>query len=320
MAVELAGYVLDTFGQGALIGEEKAIGSADIVDLLAGEAAAAKADDVEAGQMRPVAHGHAIGNEIVLQARHASDEGVGADARELDHGGGTAEDHEISDCDVACQHHVVGQDAVASDLRVVPHMGAGQEGAAIANDRAQTTAFGARIHRHAFADHAVGADLERRSLALVFQILRDVPDGSEGKDARPRPDGGAARHSHMADELATFAQFDLGAYHTERADPHAGADLRPILDDGGRMNHGFHQSVTSMALTSASQTRVPSTFASPLYHHMLRRLFSLRMWNSTRSPGSTGLRNFTLSIVMKNTCFGFACWAILAFTQIAPAV
>ncbi len=37
---------------------------------------------------------------------------------------------------------------------------------------------------------------------------------------------------------------------------------------------------------------------------MLRRLFSLRMWYSTRSPGSTGLRNFALSIVMKKTCFG----------------
>ena len=31
-----------------------------------------------------------------------------------------------------------------------------------------------------------------------------------------------------------------------------------------------------MALTSASQTSMPSTLASPLYHHMLRRLFSLR--------------------------------------------
>jgi hypothetical protein len=31
------------------------------------------------------------------------------------------------------------------------------------------------------------------------------------------------------------------------------------------------------------------------------------MWYSTVSPGSTGLRNFTLSAVMKNTCFGGFC-------------
>ena len=78
------------------------------------------------------------------------------------------------------------------------------------------------------------------------------------------------------------------------------AELRAVLDD--RRSDGCtvsHHSITSMALTSASQTTLPSTLASPLYHHMLRRLFSLRMWYSTRSPGTTGLRNFALSMVMK---------------------
>ena len=54
--VELARHVLDPLRKRALIGEEQAIGAADVVDLLAGEAATAQADDVEAGQMRPVAH------------------------------------------------------------------------------------------------------------------------------------------------------------------------------------------------------------------------------------------------------------------------
>ena len=53
----------------ALIGEEQAIGAADVVDLLSGEAAAAQADDVEARQMGAVAHRHAIGDEVVLETR-----------------------------------------------------------------------------------------------------------------------------------------------------------------------------------------------------------------------------------------------------------
>src|SRR5215213_3490082 len=270
--------------------------------------------------MRPVAHGHAIGNEIVLQARHATDEGMGANTGELDDGRTAAEDDEVAHRDMACQHHVVGENAVVADLGVVTHMGVGQEGTAVTDDRAQTTAFGTGVHGHAFADHAISADLKRRGFALVLEILRDMADVGEGKNPRPWADRRPPGQSHMAHEVTTLAQRDLGTDGAEGTDFHTRADLRAIIDDGGRMNHSFHYSSTSMALTSASQTSVPSTFASPLYHHMLRRLFSLRMWNSTLSPGSTGLRNFTLSIVIKNTCFGLACCAIFALTQMAPAV
>ena len=82
---------------------------------------------------------------------------------------------------------------VVADLRVVAHMGIGQEGAAVADDRAQAAALGAGIHGHAFADHAIGADLEGRRLALIFQVLRDVADRGEGEDARPGADLRACR-------------------------------------------------------------------------------------------------------------------------------
>src|SRR5690349_4529281 len=49
MIVELARHVLDPLGQGALIGKKQAIGAADVVNLFAGEAATAQADDVETG-------------------------------------------------------------------------------------------------------------------------------------------------------------------------------------------------------------------------------------------------------------------------------
>ena len=47
--------------------------------------------------MGAVAERHAVGDEIVLQARHAAEEGVRADARELDDGRAAAEDGEIAD-------------------------------------------------------------------------------------------------------------------------------------------------------------------------------------------------------------------------------
>ena len=39
---------------------------------------------------------HAVGNEVVLESRQAADEGVRADACELDDGRAAAEDHEIA--------------------------------------------------------------------------------------------------------------------------------------------------------------------------------------------------------------------------------
>ena len=65
----------------ALVGEQQPVGAAEVVDLLAGEAAPAQADDVEAGEMGAVADRHAVGDDVVLEARQAADEGVRADAR-----------------------------------------------------------------------------------------------------------------------------------------------------------------------------------------------------------------------------------------------
>ena len=70
--------------QRALVGKQQPVGAAQAVDVVAREAAPLQADDVEARQVRAVAERHAVGDEVVLQARHAADEGMRADARELD--------------------------------------------------------------------------------------------------------------------------------------------------------------------------------------------------------------------------------------------
>ena len=183
-------------------------------------------------------------------------------------------------------------------LAVVGDMGVGEKDAARADDRLRTAALGARIHRHALADEAVLADDEADRFAAIFEILRLMSDRSEGEDARSRADGRVAGETDVRHEPHAVAKPHLRADMTERADLDVRAETRSILDDGRRMKASLH-SRTSIADTSASQTSAPSTFASPRNHHMLRFLATRVMWNLTWSPGTTGLRNLALSIVIR---------------------
>ncbi len=81
-----------TFHQRPLLREQQTVRPAQGVDVLAGEAAALQADDVETGEVGAVAEHHAVGNAIVLQPGKAADEGMRADAGELDHRRAAAED------------------------------------------------------------------------------------------------------------------------------------------------------------------------------------------------------------------------------------
>ena len=63
--------------------EQKLIGVAQPLDVLAAETAALHADDVEPGEPGAVAHHLAIGDHVALDPRHAADHRVLADAHEL---------------------------------------------------------------------------------------------------------------------------------------------------------------------------------------------------------------------------------------------
>ena len=218
MGRELERDVVDALLERAFVRKQQAVSAAQLVNVLAGKTAPRQADDVEARQMRPVAERHPVGNQIVLQARHAAEEGVRADARELDDGRAAADDGEIADRAMARQHDVVGEDHVVADAAVVPDVGVGEEGAAIADGRHHATAFGAGIHGHAFADLAVGPDRQRRRLALVFQILRLMADRGKREDPRARPDRRRAGNDGMTDEFDTITQRDAAADTAEGAD------------------------------------------------------------------------------------------------------
>ena len=95
-----------------------------------------------------------------------------------------AHDHVIVDPAVAREGHVVRHDDVAADDAVMPDVHADHQQAVVADAGDHAAAHCARIDSHVLADRRVAADLEPRQLALILEILRPVPDRSEGKDRR----------------------------------------------------------------------------------------------------------------------------------------
>src|SRR5207244_3730297 len=97
-----------------ILREQELIGAAQPLYIVAAEAAALHADDVEPGQARPVADHHAIWDDVALDPRHAADHRMPADPHELMHRGKPAEDRVILDHDMAAERRVVDENDVVA--------------------------------------------------------------------------------------------------------------------------------------------------------------------------------------------------------------
>src|ERR1019366_2660431 len=113
-----------------------------------------------------------------------------------------------------------------------------------------------------------------------------------------------AGEMHMREQPAAIADRHMRADDAIGADRYVASDRRPGLDPRRGINHDRAHVSEIMAPSSASATIWPATLASPRYHHMDLRWAIFVMWYSMVSPGTTGLRNFALSMVRKNTDFG----------------
>src|SRR5690606_8444285 len=137
------GDVVDTLHERALLREEEMIGAAQRLQVVAREAAALEASNVEPGQTRPVAHHRAVRDDVMLDAGHAADHRMATDADELVHSGKAAEHRIIADHDVPAQGRVVRHDDVVADLTVVRNVNADHEKAVAADARHHPAALGA---------------------------------------------------------------------------------------------------------------------------------------------------------------------------------
>src|SRR6185437_3429901 len=197
------------------------------------------------------------------------------------------------------EQRVVGEHHAVADFAVVADMTADHQHAAIADLRDAAVILGAGVDGDVLADVAFRANHESGRAAPVFDGLGRRAKRTEGLNDRAWPDCGVTGDTDMPDEAAAIAKRDIradAAIGTNRA---IAPDDGPICDPGRRIDLARAHMSEIMAPTSASATTRPPTLASPLYHHMFRRWALSVVWYSIVSPGTTGRRNFALSIVMK---------------------
>src|SRR5262245_49534396 len=119
-----------------------------------------------------------------------------------------AEGHEVTHLAMTGDPHVVREDDVVADLAVVGDMRGRHQEAIVADARLHAAALGAWIDGHVLADDATLADDQAAGLAMILEVLRLVPDRSEGIDPRGLADLGAAGDRHVRDKLDAFMEDD----------------------------------------------------------------------------------------------------------------
>jgi hypothetical protein len=208
-----------------------------------------------------------------------------ANSHELLHGRAAAENRMISDDDMSRQHDIIGEKHVIAEPAIMRDMGLREQSATIADTRRHAPVRRARIDGHAFANDAIGADLERRRFARIFAVLWRMPDRREWENPSTGANRRAACDNDVGDELDPLAQDGVASDLTERANDYAGAERGTALHERQRVHEsrgrlrlriargaaqGAAFPAASEAPISASQTSTPSTFAFPSNHHMLR--------------------------------------------------
>ena len=154
---------------------------------------------------------------------------------------------------------------------VMRHMRAHHEEVPVPDGGVHAAAPGARIHGDMLADDISGADLQRRRLIGIFEVLRRMPDRCEREYPCVRANGCASRDNDMGVQNAAIAESDFPAHMAKRPDLHAFAECRALLDNSARMDGARHHNPWIIALYSDSATRTPSTLASPRNRHTAPR-------------------------------------------------
>ena len=220
------------------------------------------------------------------------------DAHELMDSAQATDDHVVTDNAVPGDRRLVGHHHAVPDLRIVPDMGPRHEEAVVADPCDAPAPGGPGVHRGAFSDSVARADDEARLLPLELQILGDLSDHGVLEDHRLRADFGVPRDDRMGLQLHPIAKHHLRADMREGAYLDALTQRRPVLDDGGGMDHA-RAPRSIMAVNSASQASWPSTLPLPRNFTIFEPERSTSISISSMSPGTTMRRNFDFSMLMK---------------------
>ena len=165
-----------------------AIGGAQLLQRVVGEAAALEADQVQAEHARrPAADRAPVRQRVLGDHRVAADERIGADAAELVHRRPGADVDEVGDRHVAAERRVRAEDRLVADVAVVRHVHVIHEQVAVADRRHAAAAGGAAVDRDELAEDVAGADLEAGRLARYFRSCGASPIDAYGNTSVPSP-------------------------------------------------------------------------------------------------------------------------------------
>lgn len=227
-------------------------------------------------------------------------DGMFANPTKLVHCTETSNDGEIVDVDMARQSAVIGEDHGVSNHAVMGNMGVGQEMVAVA-DHGPIIPSGGAVRGDKFPETIVVADNQMSRFALVLQILGLLTDGAVSEKAVAITDLGRAAYGHMMLQLAVGTDADRALDDAVRPHHRIGSDLGLGIDDGGRVDAGFSHGylVKSENISSPSETTLLFTVHLQTALPRLRRALVNSTCMNRVSPGNTGLRNLTLSALMK---------------------
>ncbi len=94
------------------------------------------------------------------------------------------------------------------------------------------------MDRAELAEDVPLADLEKRRLAAVLEVLRLEADGGVGKELIARANLARAVDRRVMTHVAAVAELDLRADDRVRANDHTGAEPGLGINDGGGVNLG----------------------------------------------------------------------------------
>src|SRR5262245_13844208 len=142
----------------------------------------------------------------------------------------------------------------------------------ITNFSDTATILAARVHRHVFADIAVGAHHQPGWPPAIAIRLRRRAKRSKWMNYRSRADRCMAGKIDVGDQTTAITNSHVCTDCAIWADSNIFSVRGPGLDPSRRIDHARAHAPESIAPTSASATISPATFASPRYHHIdLRR-------------------------------------------------
>jgi hypothetical protein len=178
----------------------------------------------------------AVGNDIGVYARDATNHGTATDAAKLLNSGQPAHDHAIADLDVTAKLRAVCERHIVSDMAVVAHVTVAHEVSTRADRGEAATAFASKAHRHVLADDAILTEGELRARGVVTADLCRAAQNRTGMYNRSRANGRAAGYRHAGNQPDTGLENRMRPYDAKRADLDIRAKLRAAFNDRRWMN------------------------------------------------------------------------------------